>query len=357
MYSKNPSDLRNSKGRNAYWTIGFASVALIATGTAFLATASHADAFWPFAITRAANGESPVFHDAEIDLLQAAVNPDPNPAKGGADIAMTEGAALIANTGPGGSAAYVENKSAKGTITTYTVEEGDSLSTIASSHGVSMNTVLWANDIKDAKLIKPGMDLIILPVSGVRYTVKSGDTLAGIAKKFGGDSADISAYNGLTGEGLTEGATLIIPGGEIKETVTKKAATKTTKKASNTAARALPALSGYFGNPLPGGRLTQGIHGYNGVDIGAPSGTPIYAAAAGSVIVAKSGGYNGGYGNYVVIKHGNGTQTLYAHMSSVAASSGSIEKGALIGYVGNTGKSTGNHLHFEVRGAKNPFAN
>ncbi|TAL58038.1 MAG: LysM peptidoglycan-binding domain-containing protein [Legionella sp.] len=219
-----------------------------------------------------------------------------------------------------------------------------------------MNTVLWANNISDAKLIKPGMDLLILPVSGVRYTVKSGDTLAGIAKKFGGDTADIASYNGLSDDGLTEGTEIIIPGGEIKAAAKAPAKAAAKKKASGAAARTLPALSGYFGNPLPGGRLTQGIHGYNGVDIGAPSGTPIYAAAAGSVIVAKSGGYNGGYGSYVVVKHGNGTQTLYAHMSSVAASAGSVEKGALLGYVGNTGKSTGNHLHFEVRGATNPFA-
>lgn len=279
------------------------------------------------------------------------MNSDPNPAKGGAEIAMTEGEALIANTGPGGSAAYVENRGSRGSITTYTVQEGDSLSQIASDHGVSMNTILWANDIKDAKLVKPGMNLVILPVSGVQYKVKSGDTVAGVAKRFKGNADEIIAYNGVdVSTGLVEGSTIIIPGGELpKETAPAKKATSSGK-----AVRSLPAASGYFGNPLPGGRCTQGIHGYNGVDIGAPSGTPIYAAAAGSVIVAKNGGYNGGYGSYVVIKHANGMQTLYAHMSRVATGGGAVEKGALIGYVGNTGKSTGNHLHFEVRGGTNP---
>jgi murein DD-endopeptidase MepM/ murein hydrolase activator NlpD len=101
---------------------------------------------------------------------------------------------------------------------------------------------------------------------------------------------------------------------------------------------------------------TQGIHGYNGVDLAAGVGTPILAAAGGEVIVAKGSGWNGGYGNYVVIKHPNGTQTLYAHMSSTAISSGAqVSGGEVIGYVGNTGRSTGSHLHFEVRGAKNPF--
>ncbi len=88
----------------------------------------------------------------------------------------------------------------------------------------------------------------------------------------------------------------------------------------------------------------------------ASAGAPIRAAAAGEVIVSKTGGWNGGYGNYIVIKHANGTQTLYAHNSSNAVSAGaSVAQGEVIGYVGNTGRSTGSHLHFEVRGAKNPF--
>ena len=104
------------------------------------------------------------------------------------------------------------------------------------------------------------------------------------------------------------------------------------------------------------GRRSQGIHGYNGVDIAAPAGTPIVASASGDVIIARSAGWNGGYGNYIVIKHDNGTQTLYAHMSSLAVSGGTVEKGELIGYVGISGRATGYHLHFEVRGAKNPLA-
>ncbi|HEU5114585.1 MAG TPA: M23 family metallopeptidase, partial [Candidatus Paceibacterota bacterium] len=88
----------------------------------------------------------------------------------------------------------------------------------------------------------------------------------------------------------------------------------------------------------------------------APIGTPIHAAASGVVIIARSGGYNGGYGSYVVISHPNGTQTLYAHMSKVIAHQGdAVEQGDLIGLVGSTGKSTGPHVHFEVRGAVNPF--
>ena len=102
---------------------------------------------------------------------------------------------------------------------------------------------------------------------------------------------------------------------------------------------------------------TQGIHGYNGVDLGAPSGTPIMASADGDVIVAKAGGYNGGYGSYVVIQHANGSQTLYAHMSKVSTYAGAtVKQGQVIGGVGSTGRSTGAHLHLEIRnGPKNPF--
>ncbi len=101
---------------------------------------------------------------------------------------------------------------------------------------------------------------------------------------------------------------------------------------------------------------TQGIHGYNGVDLGASVGAPVRAAAGGTVMLSRSGGYNGGYGNYIVIKHPNGSQTLYAHLSSNAVAAGQVvTQGQTIGAVGNTGRSTGPHLHFEVRGGKNPF--
>lgn len=345
-----------SRQKSTYKTLtAITCTATLTLGVFFLLSPEKVKGFWPFTFAFAAEEpQTAVVHDPSIDLLEPALHSDPNPNKGSIAIAITEGSALIANGGPEGTLADIESRPAKGTITTYTVEEGDSLSEIASTFGVSTNTILWANDIKDAKTIKPGMTLLILPVSGVQHKIQKGETLASVAKKYGGDAEDIAIYNGIdAGAGLTQGETLIIPGGEVPKTAVASTK-KTTKKA--VASKVLPAISGFFGNPLPGGRLTQGLHGYNGVDIGAPSGTPIYAAAGGTVIIAKSSGYNGGYGSYVVIDHGNGTQTLYAHMSSVAASLGGVDKGQLIGYVGSTGRSTGNHLHFEVRGARNPFA-
>jgi murein DD-endopeptidase MepM/ murein hydrolase activator NlpD len=104
------------------------------------------------------------------------------------------------------------------------------------------------------------------------------------------------------------------------------------------------------------GYRSQGIHGSNAIDIAAPEGTPIYASASGQILIVKGSGWNGGYGSYVVIEHSNGVQTLYAHNSKNVVGVGQwVEQGELIAYSGNTGRSTGPHLHFEVRGAKNPF--
>lgn len=310
-------------------------------------------------------------HDSSLDLLEAAVNPDPNPAKGRGGISLTDGSALIAYTGPDGTIADIDRSTGSGRISTYTVREGDSLSAIADMFGVSMNTILWANNLANKSAVHPGMTLIILPVSGVRHTVASGDTLASLAKKYGSDAEEIASYNGMSSvDDLVKGATVIIPGGELAAapakttTKAKTTATATSKIKQGGSMGAVNAtgntsdgsFSSSFANPAPAGRLSQGIHGWNGVDIAAPQGSPIYAAAGGTVIVSRVGGWNGGYGNYVVIDHGNGVQTLYAHMSTDAVSVGeTVSRGQNIGTVGNTGQATGYHLHFEVRGAKNPF--
>ena len=294
-------------------------------------------------------------HDSSLPLLAAAVNSDPNPQKGATDIALTEDSALIANAGPDGTAADIAQGPVGGEISTYVVQNGDTFSSIASKNGISVNTVLWANNLTSKSALKPGQTLVILPVTGIEHTVQKGETVASIAKKYGGDAADIVAYNGLDSDtGLTVGDKIIIPNGE-QPAPTTPAAVKA-KAAVAKKSVSLPSVGG-FSNPLPGGICTQGIHDNNGVDIGAPSGTPIYAAASGTVIIARMG-WDGGFGNYVVINHPNGTQTLYGHMSRLGTTEGTtVGKGELIGYVGTTGKSTGNHLHFEVHKARNPFCN
>jgi murein DD-endopeptidase MepM/ murein hydrolase activator NlpD len=216
---------------------------------------------------------------------------------------------------------------------------------------VTSKTIMWANDITSVNGIQPGDSLVILPIAGVRHVVKSGDTISTIADKYEGDEEEILSYNQLASASeLSVGDTLIIPGGAIQEISATAVGSR--------AVAAAPASGGSTGfvHPAPGSIRTQGIHGYNAVDLAAGHGAPIRAAAAGEVIVAKGSGWNGGYGNYVVIRHSNGTQTLYAHLSSMNVGVGSyVGQGQVIGGMGNTGRSTGTHLHFEVRGGRNPF--
>lgn len=290
-----------------------------------------------------------------VPLLQPAANIDPNPAKGGGDITIVDGSALASDSNPVGETA--QEKVLSSQISVYTVRNGDTLSSIANMFDVTVNTIIWANDIK-GRVIHPGDMLVILPVTGVRYTVVKGDTVASIAKKYKGDADEIASYNELSLTGsLAAGTVVIIPHGEIVAPVaTVKAKAGVTAKLHDAGG---PDYSAYYTWPVLGGTLTQGLHGYNGVDIGAPAGTPIIASAAGTVIIARNNGaWNGGYGNYVVIQHSNGTQTLYAHASTVVVGAGdSVAQGQTIAAVGRTGQATGYHLHFEIRGAKNPFAN
>jgi len=301
---------------------------------------------------------------SDVKLLSARVSPDGKTNQGGGDIIYEEGALL--SGGPFNT--DVSAVSSSGEISVHIVRECtpercETLSHIADMYGVSINTILWANDIKDPKLIRPGDQLVILPITGIRHIVKDKETLASIAKKYGAENdeqteamiSDILAYNRLASAAdINVGDTVVVPGGVMHTapTTPQKKTSSPTKTASGGSATG----SGGFVHPVPGAVRTQGIHGYNAVDLAIQNGTAIRSAAAGEVIVSKSGGWNGGYGNYVVVKHANGVQTLYAHMSTNSVSVGAtVEAGQTIGAVGNSGKSTGSHLHFEVRGSSNPF--
>ncbi len=291
-----------------------------------------------------------------MQLMKPAQNIDPMSARGGGEITIVDDSALVPAEGPSGTIADIE-KPKNATISLYIVRSGDTLQGIAKMFGVSPNTILWANDLSRASTLQVGQNLTILPVTGIKYTVKKGDTLASIAKKYGGSADEIASYNGVDGA-LAAGDQLIIPDGEIAVVAS---APKTGGKISNPARNIGPvgtlSQTGYYLRPISGGVRTQGIHGYNGVDLAAPTGTAIMASAEGDVIVAKASGWNGGYGNYVVIQHANGSQTLYSHASKVITYVGDhVQQGQVIAYVGRTGKATGPHVHFEIRnGIKNPF--
>lgn len=288
-------------------------------------------------------------------VLEAAVNYDPNPSKGGGGITIIAKSALLPESGPSGTIADVEDSAtvSSGQISVYVVREGDSISQIAKMFSVNVNTIIWANDIGNGEIIKEGQQLVILPISGLEYTIKKGDTLASIAKKYSGDIDEILEFNNIkNASGLVSGNTIIIPGG-------KKSTPRYSKKSSRKTVRGtnVPTYVGYYTRPVNNkGRKSQGLHGYNAVDLPAPYGTPIVAAASGRVVISKNSGWNGGYGIYIVIEHDNGTQTLYSHNSGNIVKRGQrVVQGQVIGYIGSTGRSTGPHVHFEVRGAKNPF--
>jgi len=281
------------------------------------------------------------------------INPSP---KENASPTIEGGEALLSEVGPLNSAPEAVDNSA-GQISVYIVRAGDTLAKIASMFDVSVNTIVWANDLTRSSALKAGQTLVILPITGVMHTVVAKDTLQSIAKKYGGDINEITIYNDLAlTDILTVGDTIVIPDGEVSYSTRPVTGTtsRTTERLIVSAGG--PEYPGYYIQPFFNGHKTQGLHGYNAVDYGMPSGSPLYAAAAGIVIISRNSGYNGGYGDYVAIQHLNNSQTVYGHMSNPVVVVGQrVTQGQLIGYSGNTGKSTGAHLHLEVRGAKNPF--
>lgn len=288
------------------------------------------------------------FSSQTIPFLFAARSSSNN-GRGNGDLTVEDGKLLVPDTAP---VLPTETASPLGEgrqISVYVVRPGDNISQIAEMFNVSANTIMWANDLSKGKSIQPGDTLVILPITGVKYVVKKGDTLASIAKTYSAEVADIAEFNNVEGS-LVVGTEIIVPNGKIippKPTVTSPK-----PKTQSTA----PTYSGYYVRPINGGVRTQGIHGYNAVDLATKVGAPIMAAADGTVTVAKMGGWNSGYGNYVVISHANGTQTLYAHAETVVVNVGQVvSRGQTIASVGLTGRTTGAHVHFEIRGARNPF--
>lgn len=232
----------------------------------------------------------------------------------------------------------------------YVVQGGDTLSTIAEAYLVSSDTLRWANGLDDRAMIKPGQTLKIPPVSGVLHTIASGETVSSIAKKFQADENAILEFNQLADASAIEvGSQLVIPGGKIEAPkpapVVSSGSSGTVDNGGPRPANARVVGSGLLW-PAPGHKINQGYsYRHTGIDIDTDH-SPIYAALGGRVVRTNWGR---GYGNNIVIDHGNGLQTLYAHLSKGYVSTGdTIDKGETIGISGCTGWCTGDHLHFEV---------
>jgi hypothetical protein len=247
-------------------------------------------------------------------------------------------------------------------VITYTVKEGDNISTIAYQHDLLPETIVWSNReaIQDAPwLIQPGLQLFILPVDGVYHTVSAGETVAGIASEYDVEpSAIYNQWNDLEeGDELFEGQLLVVPGGTGWDITWNPPQPEPTQSGygyrySASSANA-PSANNWFILPT-GHRLVSGWYfhdprnpGHIGLDYKCHLGDPLYAADNGAVTIA---GWHGGYGILVEIDHGNGFITRYGHLSQLLVGGGqAVHQGDVIGYCGTTGWSTGPHLHYEIR--------
>lgn len=251
-------------------------------------------------------------------------------------------------------------------VQNYVVSQGDSVFEIASKFNIDPETLLWANyDLlnDNPDMISLGMELKIPPVDGVYYQWTEGDSIETVAARFEADPEDILSWSGngidLIDPTVPVGNWVMVPGGhrEFRQWIIPviprgRAGVSSALYGAGACTGSYDGAYGTGGFIWPAGNHTLSGNdywsGHLAIDIAAGEGAPIYAADSGVVVFA--GWANGGYGNMVMIDHGNGYQTLYAHMSQVSASCGrSVSQGQTIGYSGSTGNSTGAHLHFEVR--------
>lgn len=256
----------------------------------------------------------------------------------------------------------------------HTVERGDSVFAIAKGASIKPDTLLWANydilnDSPDS--IRPGQELNIPPTDGILYQWKEDDVLDKVAAQYKAKVEDILDWPGnnldLTNPTFKTGQLVMIPGGWreskafVLPTYTRGKGTGTANTGGNACGSGGPVGSGGFIFPVANHFLSGNdfYGGHLGIDLAAGEGTPVYAAAAG-VVTRAAGGLNGGYGNVVMIDHGNGFVTVYAHLSQINVSPcQGVGAGTVIGAAGNTGNSFGAHLHFEVRqggGNINPWS-
>lgn len=241
-----------------------------------------------------------------------------------------------------------ESKKPRDQVITYTVQKGDTLSTVAEKFGISDDTIRWANDLTSDDLAI-GDELKILPVTGMLHKVAKGDTVQTIAKKYDTEAQKIAdfPFNDFANPetfSLVEGQLLVVPDG------IKPEEQQTFKRQVYLVQGPVSITSAGFTWPLRGA-VSQFASWYHmALDITSPVGTPIVAAQSGKVTLASAGTWDGGYGTRVVIDNGAGMSSNYAHLSGLNVSAGDdvVAGKTVIGWVGLTGRTTGAHLHFEI---------
>jgi murein DD-endopeptidase MepM/ murein hydrolase activator NlpD len=288
----------------------------------------------------------------------------------------TDGGLALLQSAPPSLVQFDENQVPKKNIIKYTVKDGDTLFSIADDFDINVETIMWANEgVIKGDIIRIGDVLDIPPVVGVVHVVRQGDTVGSLAKLYNAKEEDISDFNGLSGEFLKAGDIMIIPFGEKPaykkpipqpKYVTKQPKITTKKGPVPNRVVAGNFISDWLVAPTTGNNQMR-RHSNNGVDLNGGCGVPVVSAAQGVVIqvnITKSTKRlaNGGYGTNVRILHKNGSITLYAHLSKTFVEvNQAVNAGDLVGLTGGqpgtpgAGRSTGCHLHWEVRGAINPL--
>ena len=248
-------------------------------------------------------------------------------------------------------AATQKTKRARTETVEYVIESGDTISTIAQEFEISVSTILWENNLSAYSIIRPGKKLSILPASGLMHKILKNETISSIAKKYKVEEAKILEVNKLAqNDALQVGQKLMVPGAKKAAPVqyaTKSYTGFSAIKDIVNAPNAKPVGGNKMNWPTVGSRITQYYSWrHHGLDIGNKTGTPIYAADAGTI---ETVGWGRGYGYQIVINHGGGKKTRYAHLSKFFVKKGdTVSKGQTIASMGSTGWSTGSHLHFEV---------
>lgn len=302
----------------------------------------------------------PFVHSGVIGLVFLAVTLGPtilseraqgrDTGSGGPEpVSLVLGASTSADFGSGIVDTQISDKPRSGVID-YTVQPGDTVAKIANKFDISEDTIYWENGLTPTSKLMPSATIRILPVTGVRHAVARGETLENIAKKYDVDAQGVADWpfntfvNDETFE-LAVGQILIVPDGvkpnEIQVSPRQFIARQTPDTGTVVA-------SGEWVWPTQG-RITQRFVWYHpGIDIANKEMPSVVAADAGKIIAVIAS--NVGYGKHIIIDHGNGFQTLYAHLSAFRVEEGQpVSKGSVIGIMGSTGRSTGPHAHFEIR--------
>lgn len=223
----------------------------------------------------------------------------------------------------------------------YTVKKGDTIGSICLKFGLSnISTLIAVNNISNVRTLQAGQKLKVPSMDGLIHTVAKNQSLASIGAKYNVAMEDLLDVNELVEQDLQIGQTLFIPGAILDNTTLKQAMGELFIMPLSVKFR-YSSMFGTRADPFTGVTTT-----HKGIDMACPQGTPIRACCGGTVAMTS---YSNLYGNYVIINHGNGYQTLYGHMSKKVAKAGQVvSQGQLIGYVGSTGYSTGPHLHLSV---------